>query len=75
MYYRSNKELLVKRMAADLRRRNALINEREAIKALTESGYRLGDVAVLASEALLEARKAIVAESDPLLQILTAGRR
>ena len=75
MYYRSNKELLVKRMADDLRRHNALVSERDAIRALSACGYRLGDVAVLASEALLEARKKVVADNDALGQILTVKSR
>jgi hypothetical protein len=62
-------------MAAELRRHNALVCERVAIRALCGCGYRLGDVAVLASEALHEARKAIIAETDPLGQILTSVRR
>jgi hypothetical protein len=62
-------------MAQDLIRRNALTSERDAIRALSEC-YRLGDVAVLASDALYEARRIVIAESGDLLgQILTAGRR
>lgn len=47
---------LVLKMAADLRRLGVTSNERDAIRALTSCGYRMGDVAILAEEALFEAQ-------------------
>lgn len=48
---------LILKMAADLRRLGATSSERDAIRALTSCGYRMGDVAILADDALVEARR------------------
>lgn len=58
-----DRQLLVKAMAADLRRLGATDSERSAIRALSAAPYRLGDVAALAEDALFEARQnAVTAE-------------
>jgi hypothetical protein len=51
---------LILKMAADLRRRGVPADEREAIRALCDCGYRMGDVAILAEDALFEARQSAV---------------
>jgi hypothetical protein len=51
---------LILKMAADLRRLGATGSERDAIRALTSCGYRMGDVAILAEDALFEARQQTV---------------
>jgi hypothetical protein len=50
-------------MAADLRRLNVLDSERDAIRALSSLPYRFGDVAVLAEDALFEARQSAVSNT------------
>ena len=47
---------LILKMAADLRRMGATSSERDAIRALTSCGYRMGDVAILAEDALRAAQ-------------------
>jgi hypothetical protein len=54
---------LVHRMAADLRRVNAIESERHALRALMAGPYRWGDVAALVNDALFEARQSAVSET------------
>lgn len=51
---------LIDRMAADLHRLGVTSSEREAIRALSSHGYRMGDVAILAEDALYAARQLAV---------------
>ena len=60
---RSDKQELIHRMAADLRRMQIFHSGREAIRALSTGPYRLGDIAVLVDDALAEARQAAVADT------------
>ena len=55
---KSSTPALVLAMAAELRRDGIPAIEREAIRLLTARGYRMGDVAILAEDALNAARKA-----------------
>jgi hypothetical protein len=54
-------ERLVAAMASDLVHLGATASERDAIRALTACGYRMGDVALLAEDALIAARQSAVA--------------
>lgn len=56
----SEQRELVTRMAADLRRLDALGGEAEAVRALSACPYRMDDVARFAGQALFEARLDIV---------------
>lgn len=49
-------------MAAQLRKVGIPDTEREAIRLLSQHGFRYGDVAVLAEDALFQARQAAVTE-------------
>jgi hypothetical protein len=60
---RPNAAEMVAKMAADLRRLNVMGSERDAIRALTSCGYRMGDVAILAEDALYAARQGAVTKT------------
>lgn len=59
----ANRKDLIARMAADLCRVGIPADEREAIRTLCALNFRYGDVAVLAEDALLEARQAAITEA------------
>lgn len=59
----ANRKDLIARMAADLCRVGIPADERDAIRSLCALNYRYGDVAVLAEDALLEARQSAVSEA------------
>ncbi|GLR92837.1 hypothetical protein [Bradyrhizobium liaoningense] len=59
----ANRKDLIARMAADLCRVGIPADEHDAIRTLCALNYRYGDVAVLAEDALLEARQAAVSEA------------
>lgn len=52
---------IVRAMAAQLRIYKATASERDAIRCLTDRGFRFGDVVALAGDALFEARHGAVA--------------
>jgi hypothetical protein len=52
---------LILKMAGDLRRLGVTGSEADAMRALKKCGYRMGDVAILAEDALFEARRGLVA--------------
>ncbi|TYL80151.1 hypothetical protein [Bradyrhizobium cytisi] len=54
---------IVVAMAAHLRKVGIPETEREAIRLLAAGGFRYGDVAVLAEDALLEARQSAVSDA------------